>query len=182
MRLISSAAALVAALIACSANPPSPVEAVPFITSPENVTLEMLRIADVQAGDHMIDLGSGDGRIVVLAANRFGATRLGVEIDPDLVRRSIASARAAEVAEVAGRVGFRVEDLFTTDLSRADVVTIYLLPELNLRPKSSLLALKPGTSIVWHDRDLGDWQPDLTRRVDVPHKQVGRGEFSRIHL
>lgn len=177
----SAAPALVAAwaLAAASAGAQDPVEEVPFITSPDNVTLEMLRIADVKAGDHVIDLGSGDGRIVILAAKRFGATGLGVEIDPTLVRRSLESAQAAGVA---GRVSFRVEDLFTTDLTRASVVTMYLLPEFNLRLRPALLALKPGTRVVSHDWDMGDWKPDRTTQVDVPDKQVGRDKFSRIHL
>jgi SAM-dependent methyltransferase len=171
--------ALFAALIPCGAAAQPFVEEVPFITSPDNVTLEMLRLADVKPGDHVIDLGSGDGRIVILAARRFGATGLGVEIDPELVRKSIAGAQAAGVA---GRVSFRVEDLFTTDLSRATVVTMYLLPEFNLRLRPSLLALKPGTRIVSHDWDMGDWPPDRSTQVDVPDKQVGRDKSSRIHL
>ena len=152
---------------------------VPFITSPDNVTLEMLRMADVRAADHVIDLGSGDGRIVILAARRFGATGLGVEIDPDLVARS---QRAARDAGVDQRVQFRIEDLFTTDLSQATVITMYLLPEFNLRLRPSLLALKPGTRIVSHDWDMGDWPPDQTTVVPVPDKAVGREKSSKVHL
>jgi SAM-dependent methyltransferase len=154
-------------------------EEVPFITSPDNVTLEMLRIAQVGPGDHVIDLGSGDGRIVILAARRFGATGLGVEIDPALVQRSLRNARDAGVAE---RVEFRVQDLFETDLSRATVVTMYLLPEFNLRLRPSLLALKPGTRIVSHDWDMGDWKPDASTVVEVPDKPVGLEKSSHIHL
>ena len=172
---------LCALLALCLAGPAAAqaAEEVPFVTSPDNVTLEMLRIAGVGPGDHVIDLGSGDGRIVILAARRFGATGLGVEIDPELVRRSQANARAAGVAD---KVEFREEDLFTTDLSRATVVTMYLLPEFNLRLRPSLLALKPGTRIVSHDWDMGDWLPDRTTRVEVPDKQVGLDKFSRVHL
>jgi SAM-dependent methyltransferase len=179
MHVPTLSAALATALIAGAAIAQVPAEEVPFIVSPDNVTLEMLRTADVKAGDHVIDLGSGDGRIVILAARRFGATGLGVEIDPELVRKSIASAREAGVAE---RVSFRTEDLFTTDLSRATVITMYLLPEFNLKLRPSLLALKPGTRIVSHDWDMGDWAPDRTTRVDVPQKQVGLEKFSRVHL
>ncbi len=152
---------------------------VPFITSPDNVTLEMLRMADVRASDHVIDLGSGDGRIVILAARRFGATGLGVEIDPELVARS---QRTATNAGVGGRVQFRVEDLFTTDLSAATVITMYLLPEFNLRLRPALLALKPGTRIVSHDWDMAEWQPDQTTVVAVPDKAVGREKSSKVHL
>lgn len=154
-------------------------EEVPFITSPDNVTLEMLRAANVGPDDHVIDLGSGDGRIVILAAKRFGATGLGVEIVPDLVQRSIKSAQDAGVAE---RVSFKVQDLFQTDLSPATVVTMYLLTEVNLQLRPTLLALKPGTRVVSHDWDMGDWKPEMTSVVAVPDKQVGLEKSSKIHL
>ena len=154
-------------------------EEVPFITSPDNVTLEMLRLANVGPGDHVIDLGSGDGRIVILAAKRFGATGLGVEIDPRLVEQS---RRNAHEAGVADRVEFRVQDLFQTDLSRATVITMYLLPEINMQLRPRLLALKPGTRIVSHDWDLGDWKPDVSTVVPVPDKKVGLEKSSRVHL
>ncbi len=152
---------------------------VPFVVTPDGVTLAMLELAGVRAGDHVIDLGSGDGRIVILAARRFGATGLGVEIVDDLVQRSRASAARAGVAD---RVEFRTEDLFTTDLSRATVITMYLLPEVNLQLRPRLLALRPGTRIVSHDYDLGDWTPDRTVVVDAPDKPVGPEPRSRLHL
>lgn len=155
------------------------VEEVPFITSPDNVTQEMLRIARVAPGDHVIDLGSGDGRIVILAARRFGATGLGVELDPALVELSQRNARDAGVAD---RVEFRVQDLFRTDLARASVITMYLLPDVNLKLRPTLLALEPGTRLVSHDWDMGDWQPDASTRVDVPDKKLGLDKFSRVHL
>jgi SAM-dependent methyltransferase len=154
-------------------------EEVPFITSPDNVTLEMLRIANVGPGDHVIDLGSGDGRIVILAARRFNATGLGVEIVPELVQQSTRSARDAGVAE---RVSFREQDLFKTDLSAASVVTMYLLPDVNLQLRPSILALRPGTRVVSHDWDMGDWKPDRTVTVPVPDKKVGLEKSSKIHL
>jgi SAM-dependent methyltransferase len=170
---------LLAGLLALAASAARAVEEVPFITSPDNVTLEMLRLARVGPGDHVIDLGSGDGRIVILAARRFGATGLGVEIVPDLVR---ASQRNAREAGVADRVAFREQDLFQTDLAPATVVTMYLLPEVNLQLRPALLALKPGTRIVSHDWDLGDWKPDQTTEVPVPDKPVGREKSSKVHL
>jgi SAM-dependent methyltransferase len=154
-------------------------EEVPFITSPDNVTLEMLSAAKVGPGDHVIDLGSGDGRIVILAARRFNATGLGVEIVPDLVRQSI---RDAEKAGVAGLVSFREQDLFKTDLAPASVITMYLLPEVNLQLRPSLLSLKPGTRVVSHDWDMGDWKPDQTTVVSVPDKKVGLEKSSKVHL
>ena len=173
---------LAPALLLCSlaaVAQTQPAEDVPFITSPDNVTLEMLRIANVSSGDHVIDLGSGDGRIVIQAARRFGATGLGVEIDPQLVTRSVRNATAAGVAE---RVEFRVQDLFLTDLSPATVITMYLLPEFNLKLRPALLALKPGTRLVSHDWDMGDWQPEQTTVVPVPDKAVGLEKSSKVHL
>ena len=156
-----------------------PTEEVPFITSPDNVTLEMLNAAGVKRGDHVIDLGSGDGRIVILAAKRFEATGLGVEIDPRLVELSKTNARSAGVADKAE---FREQDLFKTDLAPATVVTMYLLPEVNLQLRPSLFALKPGTRIVSHDWDMGDWKPDRTTVVPVPNKAVGFEKSSKVHL
>ena len=178
MRLFSSLAACVAAL-ACLTAAAQPTEEVPFVTSPDNVTLEMLRVARVGPADHVIDLGSGDGRIVILAARRFGASGLGVEIVPELVQQSLRSARDAGVAE---RVDFKVQDLFTTELSRATVITMYLLPEVNLALRPRLLQLKPGTRLVSHDWNMGDWQPDQTTVVAVPDKKVGLEKSSKIHL
>ena len=155
------------------------IEEVPFITTPDNVTLAMLQLADVRAGDHVIDLGSGDGRIVILAAKRFGATGLGVEIVPDLVVRSRENARAAGVET---RARFLEQDLFKTDLSAATVVTMYLLPEVNLQLRPGVLALKPGTRVVSHDWDMGDWAPDRSITVAAPDKTIGREKSSRLHL
>lgn len=173
--------ALIASLLLASSplTQAQPTEEVPFITSPDNVTLEMLNAASVKRGDYVIDLGSGDGRIVILAAKRFEATGLGVEIDPRLVALSKANARNAGVADKAK---FQEQDLFKTDLALATVVTMYLLPEVNLQLRPSLLALKPGTRIVSHDWDMGDWKPDRTSVVPVPNKAVGFEKSSKIHV
>jgi SAM-dependent methyltransferase len=180
IRRLALAATLAALLAPAFAQVPvTATEEVPFITSPDNVTLEMLRLANVRSGDHVIDLGSGDGRIVILAAKRFGATGLGVEIVPELVQQSLRNAREAGVAD---RVDFREQDLFKTDLSRASVITMYLLPEVNMQLRPSLLALKPGTRVVSHDWDMGDWKPDQTTVVPVPDKKVGLEKSSKIHL
>jgi hypothetical protein len=162
-----------------AASPPDLIDEVPFITTPDNVTLEMLNAARVGPSDHVIDLGSGDGRIVIVAAQRFGATGLGVEIVPDLVDKSL---RAARDAGVADKVNFKVQDLFQTDLSPATVITMYLLPQFNLKLRPDLLALKPGTRIVSHDWDMGDWKPDQTTVVAVPDKKVGLEKSSKVHL
>ena len=176
-RFVAITAAISAAITAVPALAQD--EGVPFITTPDHVTTVMLELAAVKAGDYVIDLGSGDGRIVITAAKSFEARGLGVEIVPDLVLRSQDNARKAGVAD---RAEFRVQDLFKTDLSAASVITMYLLPEVNLQLRPRILALKPGTRIVSHDWDMGDWQPDRTRVVDVPDKKVGREKLSRIHL
>jgi hypothetical protein len=152
---------------------------VPFVTTPDNVTLAMLELAKVTPDDYLIDLGSGDGRVVITAAKRFGARALGVELVPDLVRRSKESALEAGVAE---RAEFREQDLFETDLSKADVITLYLLPEVNLKLRPALLKLKAGTRIVSHDWDMGEWMPDQSRVVEAPQKQVGLRKMSTLHL
>ncbi len=165
------------ALACAAAGPARAQEEVPFITTPDHVTRAMLELARVGPGDHVIDLGSGDGRIVITAALRFGATGLGVEIVPELVARSRAHARAAGVE---GRTEFRVQDLFATDLARATVVTMYLLPQVNLQLRPRLLRLAPGTRIVSHDWDMGEWAPERTVVIDVPDKAVGREKVSRL--
>lgn len=170
---------VLAALVALVPAAAHAQDEVPFVVTPDHVTLAMLEMAGVGAGDRVVDLGSGDGRIVITAARRFGASGLGVEIVGDLVRQSRATATRAGVAD---RVEFREQDLFATDLSRATVVTMYLLPDVNLALRPRLLALAPGTRIVSHDWDMGDWQPDRTERLDVPDKSVGIEKASRVHL
>jgi SAM-dependent methyltransferase len=152
---------------------------VPFVVTPDNVTLAMLELAQVGPRDFVLDLGSGDGRIVILAARRFGASGLGVEIVPELVERSRRNAQQAGVAE---RARFTEQDLFKTDLSAATVITMYLLQEVNLQLRPSLLALRPGTRIVSHDWDMGDWRPDRSLTVQAPDKPVGLDKRSRLHL
>ena len=158
--------------------PAQAAEDVPFVVTPDNVTNAMMQLANVGPEDYLIDLGSGDGRLVIAAAKR-GARGLGVEIVPDLVEKSRANARAAGVAS---RAFFREQDLFKTDLSPASVITMYLLPEVNLQLRPKILALRPGTRIVSHDWDMGEWQPDKTVTVDAPDKPIGREKLSRLHL
>jgi len=157
----------------------APAEEVPFVVTPDNVTLAMLQLAKVGPEDYVIDLGSGDGRIVLTAAKRFGARGLGVEIVPELVEKSRAAARNMHLEQ---RAHFRELDLFKADLSPASVITMYLLPEVNLQLRPRLLQLRPGTRIVSHDWDMADWEPDKTITLEVPDKPVGREKSSRIHL
>jgi SAM-dependent methyltransferase len=182
MRSLGKVSGLVRAVLAlCLALPVASraQDDVPFVVTPDNVTLAMLELAQVGPQDFVLDLGSGDGRIVILAARRFGASGLGVEIVPELVERSRRNAQQAGVAE---RARFTEQDLFKTDLSAATVITMYLLQEVNLQLRPALLALRPGTRVVSHDWDLGDWRADRSVTVDAPDKPVGKDKRSRLHL
>jgi len=151
---------------------------VPYVNTPMEIVERMLRMAEVGKGDSVIDLGSGDGRIVIEAAKR-GARGLGVDLDPALVK--LATENAAR-AGVAGSARFEVRDIFETDLSRASVITMYLLPEFNAKLASRLLALKPGTRIVSHDGSIGDWPADEALTMRTPEKPVGVGGVSTVEL
>lgn len=151
---------------------------VPYVPTPQIVVDEMLRMADVTANDLVIDLGSGDGRIPITAAKKFGARAIGVELDEHLYFQSEESARQAGVED---RVKFLNQDLFKTDIGRATVITMYLLPSVNRRLRPRLLDLRPGTRIVSHDFDLDDWKPDRMSTIRknvflwiVPAKVAGR--------
>jgi SAM-dependent methyltransferase len=135
-----------------------------FASTPQTVVNAMLALARVTAADVVYDLGSGDGRIVVLAAQRFGARGVGIEIDPQLVERSRETAREGGVAD---RATFIEGDFFTTDISRATVVTLFLSDFVNARLESKLKSeLRPGTRIVSHQFPIGRWQPQVTVRID----------------
>jgi SAM-dependent methyltransferase len=134
-----------------------------YVPTPDAVVKEMLSLADVKPGDVVYDLGCGDGRIVIEAAKRGAAKAVGVDIDPERIQEARENARAAGVQD---RVTFIEGDLFEVDFADANVVTLYLLPELNLRLRPKLLALKPGTRIVSHAFDMGDWAPERTEHVE----------------
>src|SRR5882672_6353688 len=135
-----------------------PGPSVLFVATPSSVSLEMLKVAAVGPEDAVFDLGSGDGRVVIAAARDFGARGVGIEIDPKLVN---ISRDAALAAGVASRVTFLWEDLFASDLTGATVVTLYLRDDVNLKLRPKLLReLLPGTRVVSHDFDMGDWEPD----------------------
>jgi len=164
-----------------AAIPPygGPLEEVPFVTTPRPVVEAILDLAGLGPADTLIDLGSGDGRIVIAAAGR-GANALGVEIDPRLVELATQRAQQAGIAE---RARFVRQDLFETDLRPATVLTLYLLPDVNLALRPRILEmLAPGARVVSHDWDMGDWRPDRTVVVPAPDKPVGLERFSRLHL
>ncbi len=136
---------------------------VPFVPTPEEVAAKMLDMAQVSSRDLVYDLGCGDGRIVIMAAREKGARGVGFDLDPDRIFESNQNALAAGVAD---RVRFVQKDLYKTDLSRATVVTLYLLPSVNVNLRPRLFAqLKPGTRVVSHDFDMGDWEPDQSEEV-----------------
>jgi len=135
----------------------------PYVVTSPDVVEEALRLAGVGKDDLVYDLGSGDGRIVIAAARRYGARGIGFELEPDLVRRARENARLAGVSHL---VEFRVQDVLTVDLSPATVVTVYLSPEANLmlRPRMQE-QLRPGARVVSYEFNMGDWLPDVFRQV-----------------
>jgi SAM-dependent methyltransferase len=139
-----------------------------FVPTPMEVVEKMLSLAQVSQEDVVYDLGCGDGRLVVTAAKKYGARGVGIDIDPQRVAESKANAAKENVT---GRVRFMEADLFETDISEATAVTLYLLPELNVRLRPKLFReLRPGTPIVSHDFDMGEWKPDQTVAVEAPDR------------
>ncbi len=134
-----------------------------YVPTPTEVVDAMLKVADVKKGDVLYDLGSGDGRIVITAAQKYGVRGTGIDINPVRIKEANENAQRAGVTD---RVRFLNQDLFETDFSDATVVTLYLLPQLNLKLRPKLLQLKPGTRIVSHAFDMGDWKPEQTLNVD----------------
>jgi hypothetical protein len=156
-------------------------DAGPYVPSPQSVVSDMLRYADVGANDFLIDLGSGDGRIVLTAAKVFGARGFGVEIKEDLVRLSNETAQKEGLAD---RVRFMKQDLFKTDMSQATVITMYLLPDtVNLLKDKFLNELRPGTRIVSHDYPLTGWIPEKYVQMDLEDKvQISGVTTTLIYL
>ena len=129
-----------------------------FVPTPRETVDRMLQVTEVGSSDYVIDLGSGDGRIAI-AAGRLGARALGVDLDPARIQDAQQNAKRAGVTD---RVTFRQQNLFETDLSAATVLTMYLLPSINVKLRPKILALRPGTRVVSHDFTMGDWKADLT--------------------
>jgi ubiquinone/menaquinone biosynthesis C-methylase UbiE len=166
---------LAAVLCATALHAAEPAERplldVPFVPTNQQTVEAMLQVANVGPNDFVIDLGSGDGRILITAAKQRGARGFGVDIDPQRVSEAIENAKAARVS---GRVRFFQRNLYETKIADATVVTLYLLPRVNIELRPRLLAeLKPGTRVVSHDFDMGDWEADL--RVTV------RGAGSEVY-
>jgi len=163
-----AAAALFATTCYTNAAGQTPVNAGPYVPSPSSVVADMLTLADVGPQDFVIDLGSGDGRIVLTAAKVFGARGFGVDINEKLVKEAN---EAAQLQGVADRARFAVQDLFKTDISRATVLTMYLLPNTVNMLKDKLLAeLRPGTRIISHDYGLAGWRASKSLAMDLQDK------------
>src|SRR5713101_3706767 len=179
MRL--AAVMLFTATAACAADLQPVKNAGPYVPSPQSVVSDMLRYADVGPNDFLIDLGSGDGRIVLTAAKVFGARGFGVEIKEDLVKRAN---EAAHKEGLADRVKFIKQDLFKTDISQASVITMYLLPDtVNLLKDKFLSELRPGTRIVSHDYPLTGWIPEKYVQMDLEDKvQISGVTTTLIYL
>ena len=156
--------------IACAAQAPQAKREldVPYVPTEEAVVAEMLKTAGVKKGDVLYDLGCGDGRIVITAAKEFGVRGVGIDIDPVRIKEARAN---AEKAGVAGLVKFIEQDLFDARIGEATVVTLYLLPQINLKLRPKLFReLKPGTRIVSHAFDMGDWKPE--KQLDVSGETI----------
>ena len=142
---------------------------VPYVPTPDKVVEQMLALAKVTKNDVLYDLGSGDGRIVITAARKFGTRGTGIDINPERIKEANENARKAGVTN---RVQFRQQDLFDADISKATVVTLYLLPDINVKLRPKLFKeLKPGTRIVSHDFDMGEWKPERVVQVQGPNRE-----------
>jgi hypothetical protein len=134
-----------------------------WVPTPDEVVDRMLRMAQVTSNDYVIDLGAGDGKIAIAAAKKFGARSLGIEYNPDMVKHAM---RNAEKAGVIGKARVVHGDIFQTDFTQATVITMYLLPALNLKLRPQILAMRPGTRVVSHSFNMEDWEPDETSTFD----------------
>ena len=168
LRALHAVALLLGLVFAAHAADKAPVDAGPYVPSPSSVVSDMLTLAEVGPKDFVIDLGSGDGRIVLTAAKVFGARGFGVEIKEKLVKEAN---EAAKLQGIADRASFSVQDLFKTDIRKATVVTMYLLPNtVNMLKDKLLNELNPGTRILSHDYPLSGWVPEQYRQFDLEDK------------
>jgi len=156
---------LTAAIAQSAAPKPAKAPEVPYVPTHDDIVSEMLSMARVGPNDVIYDLGSGDGRIVIAAAKKFGTRGVGYDIDPERVREANENAQKAGVTD---KVRFVEGDIFDADIKDATVVTLYLLPDVNMRLRPKLLAdLKPGTRVVSHNYDMGDWVPEKSKKMEV---------------
>ena len=138
-----------------------------WVPTPDDVVERMLSMAQVTPNDYVWDLGAGDGKIAIMAAKKFGARAVGIEYNPDMVKHANANAQSAGVAGTgAGKATIRHGDIFATDFSQATVVTLYLLPALNMKLRPQLLSMRPGTRVVSHSFSMEDWEADEISTLD----------------
>jgi hypothetical protein len=138
-----------------------------WVPTPDDVVDRMLTMAQVKPGELVMDLGAGDGKIAIAAAKKFGARAIGIEYNPDMVQHANGNAQKAGVAgEGAGKAVIRHGDIFATDFSRADVITMYLLPALNMKLRPTILSMKPGTRVASHSFTMEDWEADEVSSID----------------
>ncbi|MCH7415396.1 methyltransferase domain-containing protein [Belliella sp. R4-6] len=154
----------------CQGSESDLANVVPYVTTPQSVVNEMMKLADLSKDDVLFDLGSGDGRIPIAAAKYFGARAVGVELDSELVMLADSLASQEGVSDL---VYFIQGDLFAVDFSEATVLVLYLWPDLNLKLRPKIQKMKSGTKIITHNYDVGDWDPDETITIE--------GEDGRIH-
>ncbi|MFZ9151290.1 MAG: SAM-dependent methyltransferase, partial [Burkholderiales bacterium] len=170
-KIVSGGIAALSLMLALPATAQEGRGDVVYVPTPQIVVDTMLEMAKVGPKDFVIDLGSGDGRIIITAASKRGAQGFGVDLDTVLLKRANENAKKAGVSD---KVHFVEQNLFVTDLSKATVITSYLLPQMNLRLRSKVMSLKPGTRLVAHDYHFGEWDPDEQRELIVPEKKVGK--------
>jgi ubiquinone/menaquinone biosynthesis C-methylase UbiE len=153
-------------------------EEIPFVPTPMEVVDRMLELAEVKASDIVYDLGSGDGRIVIRAAKKYGARGIGIEMDPGLVEQARAKARDEGVSHL---VEFRVENALETDVSSATVVTLYMLPWFNAKMRPIFeRQLKPGARVVAHDYDIEGWTPARVEKLSTIENKVGGAQHQHV--
>ncbi|HSK73069.1 MAG TPA: methyltransferase domain-containing protein [Pyrinomonadaceae bacterium] len=150
---------------------------VPYVPTHEKVVDEMLAMAEVKGSDVLYDLGSGDGRIPITAAQRFGTRGVGIDLNPQRIKEANENAQKAGVTD---KVKFIQGDIFKEDFSEATVVTLYLLPEVNLKLRPQILNMKPGTRVVSHNYDMGDWKPEKSKEIETPDGTTHYVYFWRV--
>lgn len=138
---------------------------VPYVPTPEIVVDRMLQLAEVTAEDILYDLGSGDGRIPIAAAKRLGTTAVGIDLNPERVREAKAN---ADNAQVTDKVEFIEGNIFDIDFTDATVLCLYLFPEVNMRLRPTILNMDPGTRVISHNYDMGDWKPERVEKITAP--------------
>jgi len=167
-------------VVAATATPTPNTEReldVPYVPTHEMIVDEMLKMAQVKGDDVLYDLGSGDGRIPITAAQRFGTRGVGIDLNPVRVKEANENAVKAKVTD---KVKFIEGDLFQEDFSEATVLTLYLLPDVNLKLRPKILQMKPGTRVVSHNYDMGDWRPEKAKTLTTPDGTTHYVYFWRV--